>query len=49
MASPNATFTELVSTTWRKHRKEITDNVSNHTHYCVELRVKAILARRTAS
>ena len=30
MASPNATFTELVSTTWRKHRKEITDNVSKH-------------------
>lgn len=30
MASPNATFTELVSTTFRKHRKEITDNVSNN-------------------
>jgi hypothetical protein len=29
MASPNATFTELVSTTFRKHRKEIKDNVSN--------------------
>lgn len=29
MASPNSTFTELVSTTFRKHRKEITDNVSN--------------------
>lgn len=28
MASPNATFTELVSTTFRKHRKEIKDNVS---------------------
>ena len=29
MASPNSTFTELVSTTFRKHRKEIKDNVSN--------------------
>ena len=30
MASPNSTFTELVSTTFRKHRKEIADNVSNN-------------------
>ena len=30
MASPNATFTEIVTTTLRKHRKEIADNVSNH-------------------
>lgn len=29
MASPNSTFTELVSTTVRKHRKDIKDNVSN--------------------
>ena len=29
MASPNSTFTELFSTTFRKHRKEIKDNVSN--------------------
>lgn len=29
MASPNSTFTELVSTTFRKHRKEIQDNLSN--------------------
>ena len=29
MASPNATFTELVSTTFRKHRKQIKDNLSN--------------------
>ena len=28
MASPNSTFTELVSTTFRKHRKEIKDNIS---------------------
>lgn len=30
MASPNSTFTELVTTTLRQHRKEITDNVSNN-------------------
>jgi hypothetical protein len=29
VASPNSTFTELVSTTFRKHRKEIKDNLSN--------------------
>lgn len=29
MASPNSTFTELVSTTLRAHRKEFADNVSN--------------------
>lgn len=29
MASPNSTFSELVSTTFRKHRKEIKDNISN--------------------
>lgn len=28
MPSPNSTFTELVSTTFRNHRKEIKDNVS---------------------
>lgn len=30
MASPNATFTELVSTTFRKHRPQIKDNVSKN-------------------
>lgn len=30
MASPNATFTEIVSTTLRNHPSEISDNVSNH-------------------
>ena len=29
MASPNSTFTQLVSTTFRNHRKEIKDNMSN--------------------
>ena len=31
MASPNTVFTELVSTTFRKHAKEIKDNVSKNT------------------
>lgn len=30
MASPNATFTEMVTTTLRNHGKELTDNVSDH-------------------
>lgn len=30
MASPNSVFTELVTTTLRKHRKEIGDNISNN-------------------
>ena len=30
MASPNSTFTELVSTTFRKHKKEFADNVTNN-------------------
>ncbi len=30
MASPNSTFTELVSTTFRKHRKDIKDNISHN-------------------
>jgi hypothetical protein len=30
MASPNSTFTELVSTTYRKHRKDVKDNVSKN-------------------
>lgn len=30
MASPNSTFTEIVTTTLREHPSEIADNVSNH-------------------
>src|SRR5574337_32056 len=30
MASPNATFTELVSTTFRRHGKKFIDNVSKN-------------------
>lgn len=33
MASPNSTFTELVSTTFRKHSKEIKDNISNRNAF----------------
>ena len=29
MASANSTFTELVSTTYRKHRSTVKDNLSN--------------------
>lgn len=29
MASPNSTFTELVSTTFRKHSREVKDNLTN--------------------
>ena len=30
MPSPNSTFTELVSTTFRNHSKEIKNNVTNN-------------------
>lgn len=30
MASPNATFTELVTTTMRHHKRKVVDNVTNH-------------------
>lgn len=30
MASPNSTFTELVTTTLRNHPTEVSDNVSTH-------------------
>ena len=33
MASPNSTFTELVSTTFRKHAREIKDNLSNRNAF----------------
>ena len=33
MASPNSTFTELVSTTFRKHSKEIKDNLSTRNAF----------------
>ncbi len=30
MASPNSTFTEMVTTTMRKHHRKIVDNVTDH-------------------
>lgn len=33
MPNPSSTFTELVSTTYRKHRKEIADNVSKNNAF----------------
>lgn len=40
MASPNSVFTELVTTTFRKHRKTVVDNVSNHNALCNRLLTK---------
>jgi hypothetical protein len=37
MASPNSTFTELVSTTLREHKKSFSDNVSNHNALSAKL------------
>lgn len=33
MASPNSVFTELVTTTFRKHRKDIVDNISRNNAF----------------
>ena len=33
MTSPNSTFTEMVTTTLRNHRRELTDNVSGHNAF----------------
>ena len=38
MVSPNAVFTELVTTTFRKHEKELKDNVSRNTALLRRLR-----------
>ena len=37
MASPNSTFTEIVTTSLREHRKELADNVSNHNALMMRL------------
>jgi len=41
MASPNSTFTELVTTTFRNHRKELADNVTNNNSLLKRLNQKA--------
>lgn len=40
MPSPNATFTELVTTTFRKHSKEIKDNVSKNNALLARMQSK---------
>jgi len=40
MASPNSTFTELVSTTFRKHKKEFADNVTKNNALLARLNAK---------
>lgn len=40
MTSPNSTFTELVTTTFRKHRKEVKDNISNNNALLARLKSK---------
>ncbi len=40
MASPNSTFTEIISTTLRQHRQEFADNVSNNNALLQRLMTK---------
>lgn len=43
MASPNATFTEIVSTTLRNHKAEFADNVSKHNALYRRLKKKGLV------
>lgn len=45
MASPNSTFTEMVTTTLRNHPSEIADNVSNHNGLYRRLRDKGQIVK----
>ena len=40
MASPNSTFTEMVTTTFRNHSGKLTDNVSDHNGFLNRLKKK---------
>jgi len=40
MTSPNSTFTELVSTTWRNHSKEVADNITRNNALYAKLTAK---------
>lgn len=40
MASPNSTFTELVTTTFRKHKREFADNVTNNNALLMRMNQK---------
>jgi hypothetical protein len=42
MASPNSTFTELVTTTYRNHSKEIKDNFSNNNALLRKMKKKGM-------
>jgi hypothetical protein len=48
MTSPNATFTELVTTTFRKHSKAIRDNVSKNNAFLARLDSKGGIMQITA-
>lgn len=43
MASPNSTFTELVSTTFRKHAKDVKDNISRNNALYARLSKKGMI------
>lgn len=45
MASPNSTFTEIVTTTLREHPAEIADNVSNHNALYRRLKSKGQISK----
>lgn len=47
MPSPNSTFTELVSTTFRNHKKEIKDNISNRNALLQRIMKKGNYMRET--
>ena len=47
MPSPNEIFTELVTTTFRNHRADIIDNVSNNNAFLQRLMKKGM--KRTES
>ena len=44
MASANSTFTELVSTTYRKHRSAAKDNLSNRNALVKRLKAREVPA-----
>ena len=43
MSSPNSTFTELVSTTFRKHAKDVKDNISRNNALYARLAKKGMI------
>lgn len=47
MASPNSIFTEMVTTTYRNHSKELTDNVSKHNALYNRLKKKGMIKTKS--